>query len=388
MNYDSLPTNVYYDVNIINNDQTGTKAPPRLVFQDIRTQPIVSYPELYELSVVRFNLATANSLPLWIPSIQLDQTSYNPNLTTYSFTLVYQYGDVRFSSGQVFVQYIPCNLAEPVPNRPAQTAAEIHVPYYFVHSFNTIVEMFNNGLAEAFQLLKDDAASGAVNLPTQQPPFFEWDSDNSKFILNGDVVGFDSRMQNHISIYCNTALYTLISGFQADYYGVLPVENGMNYRFKLTREIRGLNLFTIITDVYSVIQLYQEYSSAQLFTPVASIVFTTSLLPILASNTTKPVVFNGDGSLVSSGLNNNISSMITDFEAQDNNGYGFSGSISYIPASEYRMIDLNQGSGDRINNIDIMVFWKDEYSNLHPMYLLPGCKCDIKILFRKKKYNG
>ena len=33
MNYDSLPTNVYYDVNIINNDQTGTKAPPRLVFQ-------------------------------------------------------------------------------------------------------------------------------------------------------------------------------------------------------------------------------------------------------------------------------------------------------------------------------------------------------------------
>ena len=171
MNYDSLPTNVYYDVNIINNDQTGTKAPPRLVFQDIRTQPIVSYPELYELSVVRFNLATANSLPLWIPSIQLDQTSYNPNLTTYSFTLVYQYGDVRFSSGQVFVQYIPCNLAEPVPNRQAQSAAEIHVPYYFVHSFNTIVEMFNNGLAEAFQLLKDDAASGAVNLPTQQPPF-------------------------------------------------------------------------------------------------------------------------------------------------------------------------------------------------------------------------
>ena len=119
----------------------------------------------------------------------------------------------------------------------------------------------------------------------------------------------------------------------------------MNYRFKLARERRGLNLFTITTDVYNVIQLYQEYSSAQLFTPVSSIVFTTSLLPILASNTTKPVVFNGDGSLVSSGLNNNISSMITDFEAQDNNGYGFSGSISYIPASEYRMIDLNQGSG-------------------------------------------
>jgi hypothetical protein len=76
--------------------------------------------------------------------------------------------------------------------------------------------------------------------------------------------------------------------------------------------------------------------------------------------------------------------MITDFESQDNDGYGFSGILSYIPTAEYRMIDLNNSSSEKLNNLDISVYWKDQYSTLHPLYLLAGCKCDIKILFRKK----
>ena len=86
MNFDSLPNNVYYDANIINNDQSGTKPPPRLVFQDIRSTSLLTYPELYELSVVRFNLQSAKSLPVWIPNIQL-KLDYDPNITTYSFTI-------------------------------------------------------------------------------------------------------------------------------------------------------------------------------------------------------------------------------------------------------------------------------------------------------------
>ena len=76
MNDIDLPTNIYYDANIINSDQSGVKPPPRLVFQDIRSIPILSSPELYQLSVVRFNLQTANSLPVFIPNIQIN--NYNP----------------------------------------------------------------------------------------------------------------------------------------------------------------------------------------------------------------------------------------------------------------------------------------------------------------------
>ena len=45
----------------INADQSGTKPAPQLQFQDIRSTPILSYPEHYELSVVRFNLQSSDS---------------------------------------------------------------------------------------------------------------------------------------------------------------------------------------------------------------------------------------------------------------------------------------------------------------------------------------
>ena len=278
MDFDSLPNNVYYDANIINNDQSGHKPPPRLVFQDIRSTSLLTYPELYELSVVRFNLQSANSLPIWIPNIQLN-LDYDPNITTYSFTITYDVDNhdmsTTYSSGQTFVEYIPTNLNEPIP-KPTSTN-DLYIPYYYVYSFDTIADMLNNALTEAFQFLGRELQRQGISIPTQNAPFFEWDSDSSKFILNGDVMGFDGRGGDHFSIYANTAMFTLMSGFKADYFGP-SVSEGKNYRFKMTKETRGLNLFTI-SDTYSVIQLYQEYSSASLFTPVSSIVFCTSQIP-------------------------------------------------------------------------------------------------------------
>ena len=173
-----------------------------------------------------------------------------------------------------------------------------------------------------------------------------------------------------------------MSGFRADYYGYNIVE-GKNYRFKIQSDL-GLNVF-VINDTYSTLQLNQEYSSGSLFSPISSIVFTTTMLPVLPSNSTKPQIFNGqDTDLINSGNNNNIVSMITDFEVQDNDGYGFCSQLSYVPTAEYRFISMNSGN-QKITNIDINIFFRDQYSHLHPMYLMPGCKCDIKILFRKKK---
>ena len=57
-NYDSLPHHVYYDASIINNDQSGKKPSPRLNFQDIRSTPVLSSPELYELSVFHLRYRT------------------------------------------------------------------------------------------------------------------------------------------------------------------------------------------------------------------------------------------------------------------------------------------------------------------------------------------
>ena len=62
---------VYYDLNIVNNNQDAKTEPPRLVFNDIRNSNILSNPSDYYLSVVRFTLQTANSIPIWIPEIDV-----------------------------------------------------------------------------------------------------------------------------------------------------------------------------------------------------------------------------------------------------------------------------------------------------------------------------
>ena len=62
--------------------------------------------------------------------------------------------------------------------------------------------------------------------------------------------------------------------------------------------------------------------------------------------------------------------------------------LSYTPTAEYRMIDLNNSSSEKLNNLDITVYWKDQYSNLHPLYLQPGCKCDLKIYLGRRSYKN
>ena len=46
-----LPDTIYYDCNIVNNDQQN---PQRLIFNDIRSSPILSNPERYQLNVIYY----------------------------------------------------------------------------------------------------------------------------------------------------------------------------------------------------------------------------------------------------------------------------------------------------------------------------------------------
>ena len=323
-------------------------------------------------------METGNSLPIFIPSIQLGQP--NINLTTYSFTLSYTWNSIfSATSDQVYLQYIPVNFSVPLPPPPSSIQDIYNNPYYYVQSYQIIVDMMNNALSQAMQSVIIKAANFGQVLPSTNPPFFEFDPENSKFILSGDVLSCDLGAPNYISICCNTAMYSLISSFPAFYRG-LDIPNGINYEFRLYKEPRSLNVYKI-NSTYSVVQLYQDYDCASLFSPISSISFCTNMIPVLPANVAKPQII-GDTSLTMSGNNNNKSSVITDF--QSDGSYGFSGILSYLPQAEYRMIDLNNSAG-QLNNIDITVFWKDNYANLHQMYLQSGCKCDIKILFRKKK---
>ena len=242
--------------------------------------------------------------------------------------------------------------------------------------------MFNTALKDAFQRLRNSAGFQGITLPTNHAPFMEWDITASKLILNGDVLGYNSASSG-IKIFVNTPLYTLMSGFPSKYYGYKNIIDGKNYKLLLEGTDSVYHLPT-----YNAIQLYQEYSSASLLSPIASLVFATSLIPVVPSNTGKPQVYNGDNNLTISNNNCNIASMVTDFHVDNADGYGYVSSIQYVPSSEYRLIDLASGGSSPLSNIELSVFWKDAFNNLHPFQLLAGLSCDLKLLFRKKKFNN
>lgn len=370
---------IYYDLNIINSNQNSTSDPPRLTFNDIRNNSLLSNPSDYFLSVVRFNLQTANSLPVFIPEIQLNG-NLDPNYTIYSFTMKYK----GVSSSQRFVFY-QCENSHQPPSMPIGSGQNYNLPYYYISSFDNIIDMFNNCLDDAFSLLSINVGHSGLGLtmPTVKAPFLEWDYDTSKFILNADVGGYDMNGYNNVEIYCNTSTYMLLSGLRSKFISSNSFD-GCNYQFIIKKDPNDLNVYKLPT--YNVIQCYQQYSSATLFSPIASLVFTSALIPVIPTNTSKPTVF-GHSSLTSTGNNSNISSMITDFEVQGSNGYGYQSSIEYIPSGEYRLIDMCGSGNTMLQNIEISVFWKDSYSNLHPLYLQSGCRCDLKIMFRKKTFQ-
>ena len=85
--------------------------------------------------------------------------------------------------------------------------------------------------------------------------------------------------------------------------------------------------------------------------------------------------------MISTGNNNNVQNIITDFETDAN----YINTISYNPTAEYRMSTLT--GNQPLNGIDIFVFWRDRTGTLNPFFLTTGSTLTMKILFRRKLVN-
>ena len=81
-----IPSHVYVDLDVVNNDLTSDISAPALKFQGTRTSPYIEGDSAYYLcSIIRFSIQTDNSLPAFIPKIVLGQEDVNK--TVYAITL-------------------------------------------------------------------------------------------------------------------------------------------------------------------------------------------------------------------------------------------------------------------------------------------------------------
>ena len=91
-----------------------------------------------------------------------------------------------------------------------------------------------------------------------------------------------------------------------------------------------------------VLQAHQEMTSIALWNPVASVVFASSMLPIVSTQTSVPRNLGTQGNyLISGGHNSNLLPILSDFAIAVDANNQYRPMVEYNPGAEYRFIDMN-----------------------------------------------
>jgi hypothetical protein len=143
---------------------------------------------------------------------------------------------------------------------------------------------------------------------------------------------------------------------------------------------------SVTFELFYYVQMYQEVSSIALWNPVSSLIFATSLLPVKTTQTSLPrSIGSNENAFSSVGNNSNMLSAISDFAIAVDGNNQYRPMVIYNPSPEYRLIDMN--SYMNLNRVDIIVYWKDTFGNIHPFELSPGNSASVKLMFRRKDFN-
>jgi hypothetical protein len=379
LNSESMPDKSYYDITITNLGST-TSTPPLCNFQETRNSPFVYNPSLYWCSVLRFTIDT-QSLPQFVCEIQRGQP--NVNLSVYEIILSYSYNGTVYN-GISYLNWIPQDKSAPIPIPPSSTLTglqDLSSAYYFSYSYQYFINLLNNSFIEAYINLNNLVTGAGGVLPSAYQPTITFDTNSNVAIITADIAGYLSQSVNPIKIYFNPSLYQLFSSFNAFFHGY---NQPYNKSFEIVVDsFNGVNNAPFPSDstLYTGCEVYQEYSTVVNQCPITAIVFTTSMLPIISEQISKPLIYIDGAILQNNGNNSNIANIMTDFVANDAQ---YKPSITYAPSAEYRRIQMVGNSP--VNSLDIQVWWRSRFGSLQPFFLASGSTCTIKILFEKKKY--
>jgi len=375
-------------------------------------------------------------------AIQYIQTWTFTNGTTYQFDIQPSESTVIFSPETV------STLLAPVPSSPVVGVQDLSTRYYWIYTYQWWVDLVNktiydpanpNSTAHAMGKLVNDFYTQWLLHTTDTFPFLtggvpdvnafmtavftyprlNFDADTKKFSIVGDVRAFGERIpdppvppvvlpitqpaqtgQPEGYLYFNANLYGMFSSFsyilynfglQArvldGYYAEVQFPN-KNYQ-NVIDNATALTPLTVPAwnkQVYWVAE--QDYvSTSQLWSPIASLVFTSTLLPIKTESTGEPIRFGTSNLGANSATTQSaFQPIITDIgiDLSADGAEGYRQFIYYVPTAEYRMASFEK-SRQEIRQIDIQVWWKNRLDNqLYPVQMFNLSSVSIKILFRKR----
>lgn len=342
--------NVY--LNVVFQNMTLDNTEILAEYNVAKTIPVLDKPSNYYAAVVRFDVPL-NAVPLLVIPIVPNQG--NANLTPFTFTI---------NASSTNVIYAPDNdYTAPVQNQMTQ----VITPYYYVYSFQNVLDAFNVALATSYTAAGSPGGAGA--------PFFVF---NPVTQLVGLVVSV-AFISAAATISINAALTNYLEGFRLVY---LSATNTLQF----VLENNGINGFAIPGQTTAVaspptfLLISQEYTSMEYWLSLRKIVLVSTTIPISYEYTPAYSPTGGQ-----TGVSVSVP-IITDFVPNIESAQDSRSIAVYNPSAQYRLVDLLGDSP--LYNIDLRIQWQDKLGNYYPMYIEPYQQASVKIgFFRRDLYE-
>lgn len=343
---------------------------------------------------------------------------HNLNIFTLSTTVTLT-PTPRFTSS---VQYTGIDMSV-TPIAPTLSTQDITTGYYNCYNVKwwlncvnkTLADLWNDigGIENYAPQMVVDSHSNLITLMT--PYNTDAQQDPSNFAVSDNVastasyLGTGSVPAVNYSMFFNEPMYNLFSSLPSIHYGSTTIGNAqlsagsrvtvagnfsifsyyvqaINYNFKNYIVTNS----SLVTEPQHWFLTESEYSPVPMWSPIAALIFSTSLLPVQMSMTTTPNVFGNniyDKTFAGGSVGNNsqITTMISDIQIGLVTGSEYKPTILYNPRSEYRLIDLLGNTP--INQASFSISWKTKFGDVIPFSLGSLCGANLKILFRRRRYN-
>lgn len=351
--------NLTLDLAYVNDDKY--RAPLRFIQN--RNAPILKNPELYYFTISKFQIGVNNSLPVWIPQIEIGQS--NVDKTIYTITMEYKDILTPILTATSTLYYIPTDKTVQV--RDPLISQDLSNDYYYAKTYTIFELMINNAFIDCNNQI--EALYSGVYPLKDKPPFISFEPASALFYLYYPQI----VLPQEIKLYTNSVLIVLISSFPYIFYGVDQPMNKdaefiLNKSFSFNRNLTDYD------------HMSQNTVSISAMNPIKSLAFTSNLLPISQTLTAPPII-NGRQSDIAA-----VANVIADYVVDVGLNSGYTQTITYVSHGEYKFLDFK--TNEEIYNIDISLSWIDVNGLAHPVYLFKPSFAAMTIYLRRKDYNN
>ena len=388
----------YYSLSVNNLDaQTHdeTTHEPNTVFNEKRSEPIISKCEDYDFAIENFKI-DLKTLPVFIPTIRVytDEASLTvdiQNTTIYTIGIQYKAPDFKTYVGfaRVMFEQQDQTISQPVFKNGY---ADYSSGYYNIYNYEYFIVWVNKCIISAINNLKTTLAIYGVSSAfiNNDVPFFTFDKQSGLINLQSPVTNYN----NELDIILNIPLYRLFNSLpfiKQNIFSSIINEDGVQVEkyiggFKLNLNNFGLtNLLSVRyppqldgtngTVETEYMQIYQDYETLSSLSPVESLVLTSHSIPVKTSaRSANHSYINGVES--TAGSLDVSEHIITDFKTES-----IEGGVIYNP-TEKRWLNLVEQAN--LYEISISVFYRSKLTGeLVPITLNSGGTFSLKMVFRK-----